>query len=310
MKVSFIGECMLECALGGNNPIYGFGGDTMNTAIYLSRVSRQLGTNIDVQYFTAVGDDALSDGLIEQWSLEGIGVGAIYRDPSRLPGLYVINNDADGERSFYFWRGESAAKYMFYQPKVEEWLQKLQDSDYIFLSGVTLGILDEFSLSILEQSLIEAKFNGAKIIFDNNYRAALWPSALAAKAAFERIYCLSELSLISLEDEEAVFNSSGLESIVARFSEEYPQTVVVKNGGQGLWVLDSKGDIRSLSLDLVDDVVDTTAAGDSFNAAFLAGYIHGLGFDQALHSGHILAKEVIRHRGAIIPIHSMPKSYV
>ncbi|MGR6743516.1 PfkB family carbohydrate kinase, partial [Aeromonas veronii] len=45
----------------------GFGGDTLNTAVYLARL------DVKVDYFTALGDDALSDEMLVAWTAEGVG---------------------------------------------------------------------------------------------------------------------------------------------------------------------------------------------------------------------------------------------
>ena len=70
-KVACIGECMIELkqAQGTEAGLFsrGFGGDTLNTAVYLAR----LGAAAD--YITALGDDSLSDEMIGGWTAEGVG---------------------------------------------------------------------------------------------------------------------------------------------------------------------------------------------------------------------------------------------
>jgi len=123
---------------------------------------------MQINYFSALGVDNLSRSLLAAWESEGINTDNVFLDQKRLPGVYVIDNDEYGERSFMFWRSESAAKYMFKQDSLFEWLDQLIQNDYIFVSGVTLAILDMESRSILNLTLKKAKAQGAKIIFDNN----------------------------------------------------------------------------------------------------------------------------------------------
>ncbi|WP_371680654.1 PfkB family carbohydrate kinase [Microvirga sp. KLBC 81] len=55
-----------------------------------------------------------------------------------------------------------------------------------------------------------------------------------------------------------------------------------------------------------EDVVDTTAAGDSFAAAYLHARLSGATLEAAASAGHRLARQVVRYRGAIIPADAMP----
>src|SRR6516225_8357408 len=104
-KVACIGECMIELRQSvGDQLSRGFGGDTLNTAVYLAR----LGLMVD--YVTALGDDPISDEMIAGWAAEGVGTGWVARLPGKLPGLYLIQTDAAGERRFYHWRESSAVR--------------------------------------------------------------------------------------------------------------------------------------------------------------------------------------------------------
>ena len=96
-----------------------FGGDTLNTAVYLAR----LGTPVD--YITALGDDSWSDELIAAWKAEGVGTSRILRLPGRLPGLYIIQTDLKGERRFSYWRETSAARLLFQAPEARASLRPL-----------------------------------------------------------------------------------------------------------------------------------------------------------------------------------------
>ena len=104
-KVAVIGECMLEVSTMGGEwnrsslPAgLSFGGDTLNTAIYLARLG------IDVDYVSAVGDDDMSGWMLEQWRAEGVGCDLVNRIENTVPGLYLIQIDEQGERSFRYWR--------------------------------------------------------------------------------------------------------------------------------------------------------------------------------------------------------------
>src|SRR5436305_13396867 len=104
-KVACIGECMVELKQAGSGLFSRFyGGDTLNTAVYLAR----LGAGVD--YITALGDDPLSDEMIAGWAAEGVGTTGVLRLRGKLPGLYMIETDANGERRFFHWRVGGAAR--------------------------------------------------------------------------------------------------------------------------------------------------------------------------------------------------------
>ena len=82
---------MIEMARGSDGRFgIGCGGDTFNTAVYLARAG------IDVAYATALGDDPYSDGIVALAAAEGMKTDLMLRVPGRLPGLYLIETDADG----------------------------------------------------------------------------------------------------------------------------------------------------------------------------------------------------------------------
>ena len=96
MRVACIGECMIELREEEADRRYvrGFGGDTLNTAVYLAR----LGVSVD--YVTALGDDAWS---LTRWLRPGgrrCGHERVVHCNGQMSGLYVIQTDATGERRF------------------------------------------------------------------------------------------------------------------------------------------------------------------------------------------------------------------
>ena len=161
MRIAAIGECMIELREQADGTFArSFGGDTLNTAVYMARLG------VDVDYVTALGDDAWSDEMISAWQSDGIGTSQVIRKTGRLPGLYVIQTDKHGERRFSYWRGQSPARDIFDGEKQPD----LSNYDYIYLSGITLSLYGEQGRSNLYATLKSASANGAKIIFDTNYR--------------------------------------------------------------------------------------------------------------------------------------------
>jgi 2-dehydro-3-deoxygluconokinase len=306
VRVASIGECMMELRHRGPTDLdLAFGGDTLNTAAYLARLGPAAGLSVD--YVTALGDDPYSDAMLAMWKGEGIGTGLVQRLPGRLPGLYAIRTDKKGERSFYYWRSAAAARDMLEGAGGEKILAALSSYDWIYFSGITLSILAETPRQRLLDALAAAKKAGAKLAFDPNYRPRGWPKPAAAKAAFTQALGIADLALPSYADEQLLFGDPEPPATAMRLRDLGVAEVVVKNADSPCLIATAGGEIEVFG-QLVETPVDTTGAGDSFNAAYLASRIKGAPPAEAAAAGHVLAAEVILHPGAVIPKKAMPSA--
>lgn len=302
-RAVLFGECMLELqgqAFGVMQQ--SFGGDTLNTAAYLARCSA--GTGLGVEYATAVGEDPLSAELLRRWAQEGIGCTLVRRHPRRLPGLYQIQVDTHGERTFLYWRDQSAARAYFDEALTP--LEAAADTiDLLYFSGISLAILDGEGRDRLTALAEQLRARGAQVVFDNNYRPRLWPDSTTAQAWYDRAYRTSTLALLTLEDEMLLRGLSS-EAPCLDFAHALPvEEVVVKRGAQPSCVRMNRQGWTEVPTVPVAAVVDTTAAGDSFGAGYLAARLRGLAPAAALAAGNALAARVIQHRGALIPLAAM-----
>ena len=299
MKVASIGECMIEFSAARDGLFArGFGGDTLNTAVYLSRLG------IDTAYVTALGDDALSEAMLAAWQAEGINTDEVLRVPGRVPGLYMIERDARGERSFLYWRDRAPARELFDRAD-DAALERLSCFDWLYLSGISLSLYGETGRARLRELLIAARRNGGRIAFDGNYRPRGWSDADAARRAFNAILPLVDLALPTLEDEQALFGDADGAACAARLKAHGIGEIVVKRGPLGC-LIEASGRRLEIPPPLVVQPVDTTAAGDSFNAAYLAARICGAPPERAAQAGHCLASAVIMSPGAVIAREAMP----
>ncbi|WP_296261348.1 MULTISPECIES: sugar kinase [unclassified Pseudomonas] len=302
-RVALIGECMIELQQHANGALkQSFGGDTLNTAVYLSRL---LGSASQVDYVTALGDDSFSDAMCAIWASEGIGLSRVQRLPGRLPGLYCIQTDANGERRFLYWRNEAAVRECFTTPSAEPILAALPDYDVLYFSGITLAVLGEVGRARLLSSLGDARDRGARVVFDNNYRPRLWRSVEQARQAYRAVMHEVDVVLLTEDDEQALFGYADAEQIITAYRDLGIAEVVIKRGAQSCLVC--AGNQRyEVAAQPVQNVIDTTAAGDSFSAAYLAWRLRGGSPEDAAASGHRLASLVIQHPGALIPRSVMP----
>ena len=306
-NIVIIGECMLEISssvINSNqsstspsiNAFVNYGGDTINTAVYLAR------QNIAVSYASALGDDSISQWLLSQWQTEGVNCDLVNTIAGKLPGLYMIENDANGERFFHYWRENSAAKKLFNDSEklnqLYDSLNSLPSKPWFYLSGITLALYSDKTREGLYHFLKEYRETGRKVIFDSNYRSQLWASKQQAQDNYQRIYSLTDIALPTLEDEQALFEEDNKEQVIKRIASQGVKEIILKMGDVGCMIINDDGTEKIVANKVV--VIDTTAAGDSFNAGYLAARINKLSCSEAVEEGQNLAAKVIQHKGAII----------
>lgn len=307
LRLASIGECMIELTARDPRTLdLRFGGDTLNTAVYAARRLALAGADARVDYVTALGEDPYSDQMLAAWQEEGVGTDMVARLAGRLPGLYMIRTDAGGERTFHYWRSAAAARDLFRAPRIEEVVDRLAGYDLVYLSGITLSIYDAPSRQQLFALLDRVREGGGRVAFDSNYRPRGWPDKEAARTAMLEAWRRADLGLPTFDDERALWDDADAAATVARLHGLGVGEVVVKRDRQPALVA-AAGE-QPVDVPPLADVtpVDTTAAGDSFNAAYLAARLLGAAPVDAARAGHRVAAAVIQHPGAIIPREAMP----
>ncbi|MCE0557718.1 sugar kinase [Motilimonas sp. E26] len=302
-KVAVIGECMVELQQKGDLYQPSFGGDTLNTALYLARLSAPHG--VSTAYLTGLGLDTFSEQMLQAWQVEHIDTQFVARLKDKLPGLYSIATDAKGERTFHYWRSDAAAKYWLREHSVASLTDLLEQFDWLYLSGVSLAILPDDSRELLFTVLKQLKAKGIKIAFDNNYRPILWPSQARAQQCYQAMLALTDLAFLTFDDEELLYGEQDEDRVIKRTLAAGVSEVVIKRGAESCLVVTAEG-VTAVPAQPVTNIVDTTAAGDSFSAGYLAARLLGVSPSAAAQAGHQLAGTVIQYSGAIIPIEAMP----
>ncbi|HEY5715597.1 MAG TPA: sugar kinase [Psychromonas sp.] len=299
-RIAIIGECMIELngnAFGAMQQSYG--GDSLNTAVYMARTA---GQSVTIDYISALGTDAISEGMLSRWQAEGINTHYVLKDPARQPGLYLIQLDEQGERTFLYWRNQSAARYLLQHSEFPQIADHLAEVDMVYVSGISLAILpaaDRLKLLALLESLAA---KGVEIAFDSNYRPALWQNAQEARDCYQQLLSYTDLALVTDDDEAALWGDTSPQETLLRLQKSGVKQVVLKMGAKGCLYTDFSSETPELiKTTPVTDVIDTTSAGDSFNAGFLAGYLTDKSPRESALQGHQLAAIVIQHKGAVIP---------
>jgi 2-dehydro-3-deoxygluconokinase len=276
-----------------------FAGDTLNTAWYAQAL---LPRGWQVAYLTTLGQDALSDQIVQFLKGAGISSDLIARHPTRVPGTCMIELH-EGERSSICWCDLSAARCLADDPA--HLARAFKAAEMVYFSGITLAILAPEARAALLWALRGARAAGARIAFDPNLRPRLWTSAGEMCAAVTEAAAQSDIVLPSHEDEAAHFADADPGATALRYLSAGAREVLVKNGG-GEMVAGLRGAKDApviIRLPAFAPVVpvDTTGAGDSFNAGYLAARLQGAGPARAAAYGHEVACRVIGHRGALLP---------
>lgn len=282
---------MLELARKGEDWRLGYGGDTLNTAIHLARAGH------DVAYFTAIGSDPLSADLHARWASEGLDTSLVLRHPTRSTGLYAISTDDAGERSFSYWRETSAVREMFTLPGANSALKVAAHADLLAFSLITLAVLPQESRDVLLQLCSAVRKRGGKVAFDGNYRPRLWESEALARAARDAAIACADIGLPTLEDETMLSGERTAAAVAAHWQGLGCAETVVKLGPAGACL--PNGTV--LAPPQVLDPVDTSGAGDAFNAGYLSARMNGASFADAAMVGHRLAGWCVMRPGAIPP---------
>jgi 2-dehydro-3-deoxygluconokinase len=290
--IAAVGECMIELSgRTGNTWRMGFAGDTFNTLWTL----RALVPGRHVDYVSAFGDDAFSRDQIEFFQEHDIGIGASPIVPGTRPGLYAITLEG-AERSFTYWRGDSAARNLASDPAALA--KSFENRGLVYFSGITLAILTPQARQVLFKAIEQAQGGGCRIAFDPNYRPRLWPDAAEARAAIESALALCDMALPTFPDEQTLFGDISHEATAERIARFDVPEIVVKNGDQPALV-SHYDKIELLPAAHVASPLDTTGAGDAFNGAYLAARLLGQTPAEATRRAHRVAAAVVQVRGAL-----------
>jgi 2-dehydro-3-deoxygluconokinase len=268
-----------------------YGGDTLNVALHLTRLG------YGVSYLTALGDDPFAGRMRSSWAREGMDVSLVLNHPERTSGLYAIETDRRGERKFSYWRCESAARALYECEGVDQAEEAARGADLLFFSLISLAVLPEEGRSRLLALAADVRASGGKVAFDSNYRARLWDSPEVARIWYGKAIALADFGLPTLEDERALGTGETAEDVATHWLHSGAGEVVVKMGERGCLLPD--GSVLPPPMQFVP--LDTSGAGDAFDAGYLGARLRGDCPERAAVVAHKLAGWTVMRQGAIPP---------
>ena len=295
-KIVLMGECMLELRQAKDGVMnHSFAGDTFNTAVYMKRTFAQQ----DIAFMSAVGQDSISQQMVSACSSENLNNQHIFAQSDRNPGIYLVQTDEHGERSFLYWRDTSAAKQVM-QYVDQQAIAELCKADFFFFSGISIAILEPQDRDAFWAMLAQLKEARVKIGFDPNYRPRLWNNADEAKTEFAKAYTASDIMLPGVDDFKQLYAIESLDDILTFCQPFNIEELVLKNGPESVYC-QLHGQLTHVAITPVINVVDTTSAGDSFNGVYLGARLAGKDVTTSINLAASAAGIVIQYPGAIAP---------
>jgi 2-dehydro-3-deoxygluconokinase len=295
-RVICVGEASIELARGGDGRFaLASSGDSFNTAIYLARAGQP------TAFATALGDDPYSDAIVSLAAAEGIGTDLMTRVAGRLPALALVDANQKGGRRDHVWRDTAPARDLFELPNWSLTAAALTAARLVYFSGITLSLYSNVGLGRFLAALELARAAGVTIAFDGNFRADGWRDDLTrARTVFAEALKRVDIALPAFDDEAVLWGDRSPEATVERLRAFGVNEIAVKNGPNGALIA-SAGSSEMVPVPEVVKPIDATAAGDGFNAGYLAARLADRSAFEAASAAHRLAGQVIKHRGAIVP---------
>jgi 2-dehydro-3-deoxygluconokinase len=229
----------------------------------------------------------------------------VRRLPGRLPGLYLIEVDAAGERRFSYWRDQAAARAYFDTPDGATPLEQQADGiDALYFSGISLAILPPAA----RERLAGAGGRPARARRGRGVRQQLPAAAVARCGSQARtaspVHGAGQPGADDAGRRAGAVAEPDADAQLQRTLALPCAEVVVKRGARRPWCA-TGGAGGGGAHRAGCPVVDTTAAGDSFAGAYLAARLAGAPPAEAARHGNRLAARVVQHRGAMIPAERM-----
>ena len=295
IKICAIGECMMELT-NAKHALYSqsIAGDTLNFTSYLDKKI------FNTSYFTAVGTSDVSKRVISFLQKQKIKTNLVSRISSHEIGLYLIENSKVGEKIFYYWRDNSAAKFFFNNQNIKQCQNQLKKFQYVYFSGITLSLFDNNNFYKF-LSLIEfLKKKQIKIIFDFNIRIKRW-SKKKLFSYFSKTLPFVDILFSSGEDLNFLKGNASLRTFKNLIQKYNIEHAIYRNNARLNYSF-YKDESYFIKNKIKNKVVDTSGAGDGYNATYISKFIKFNDPQKALHAASEIGAKIVMKKGAIVDV--------
>lgn len=268
------------------------GGAPANYAVACSRLGLRTG------FIGRVGDDAFGRFLVSTLKANGVDASQIRYSEQRT-ALAFVSIAEGGERQFMFYR----------RPCADVMLEEADlDPGYICRARVlhfgTVSLSESPSREATLKAVEYAKEGGVKVSFDPNIRFHLWAKS-REQIREEVIGVARKCDVFLPSEEEAQFLSGGdIEEAASEFLSWGPRVVAIKLGEKGCIAADRDHLVRVPGIRT--QAVDTTGAGDGFDAGFTFGLLQGFDLEKVALYANAVGSLVVRKRGAMTSLPGRP----
>ena len=283
-----IGECLAEFSfIGDGNYSLGYSGDVLNALAAAGRLGLSTGL------ITAIGDDPFLSGLVDILDEEHIDLSHAPILKGKPNGVYFVYVNESGGPSFHFLRKDSAARESFVCQPLSEIIDYVLSARALLFSSIPLAVMKE------REKIFEmlAAVKGKTIIaFDLNVRRALWPDFQDLISMFSLLAPLVDVLFVTNEDDEILFGPRDMRDAMDDYKQRGFQQVIIRRGGDSTLAF-ADGESFQGPVPRVASIVDTTGAGDVFNAGYIAAMLRGHPAYECAALGNATAAASVDSRG-------------
>jgi len=255
------------------------GGSSANMAVGLARLGARVGI------VSCLGDDSLSEFLIQFLQAEKVETSHVHRAPGYLPSLCLTEVSPPDRFPQVFYRHDAV-----------DTMLRVTEDDLAYIAGRETFITNGTSLCASPSrestylALERARKAGRRVVFDVDYRSMSWPNPAAAGQAVRLALPFIDVLIGNQLELSLVAGEEDLERATVSLRERIPM-LVSKLGEQGTRVWQGRDSVFLPPYAV--EVVSTIGAGDGFASGFLYALLAGRSVTQCLHFGNAAAAIVV-----------------
>ncbi|KXF82838.1 ribokinase [Enterovibrio coralii] len=251
------------------------GGKGANQAVAAARLKADIG------FIACVGDDPFGINIRESFKCDGINIGGVKMQADCPTGIAMIQVSDSGENSICI-SAEANAKLT--AEVIEPELERIRQADFLLMQLET-------PMDGIEYAAKEAKAHNTKVILNPAPARELPESLLACIDIITPNETEAEvLTGVKVEDEATAGEAA------TKLHAKGIETVMITLGAKGVYV--SQNDAGKIVPGFRVEATDTTAAGDTFNGAFVTGLMEGMPLESAIKFAHAAAAISVTRFGA------------